>query len=434
LLLGFGVFRLSKRPRGMRDFMPEEMSFRRRVIEVVRRVFELFGFGEVDTPALELWEVLSAKCGDEVKEQIYCFQDKAGRWLGLRFDLTVPLARVVASSPTLVLPFKRYCIGKVWRYEEPQSGRFREFVQADADIVGSDKPDADAEVLAVASTCLERLGLNDFVIELSNRKVLEGIMAEAGVSNDRFFEACRILDKLDKVGREGVVREFYSRGFPNGVAERVLELTSVSLDEAEEVLRRHQRALEGVKEVEEIIKLGEWYGFADKVKVDFSLARGLDYYTGPVFEFKVRTYGAGSVAGGGRYDDLIERIGGRALPATGVSLGIERIIEVLSSREGRGGYRYADVFIAAVDESVKGEAVKLASLFRSRDVRVEVDLMGRRLSRQLEYADSKNIPFVVIVGKREVEEGKVRLRDMVKREEVLLSADEALQAILSKLS
>ena len=197
----------------MRDFMPEEMSFRREVIEADRNVFELFGFGELDSPALELWEVLSAKCGDEVKEQIYCFQDKAGRWLGLRFDLTVPLARIVASTPTLTMPFKRYCIGKVWRYEEPQSGRFREFVQADADIVGSNKPDADAEVIAVAATFLEKLVLKDYVIKISNRKVLEGIMAQAGVNAGRFSEACRILDKLDKVGRDGIVREFLSKGF-----------------------------------------------------------------------------------------------------------------------------------------------------------------------------------------------------------------------------
>lgn len=419
------------RPRGMRDFMPEEMSTRRKVIETIRGVFEAFGFGELDSPALELWEVLAAKCGDEIKEQIYRFQDRAGRWLGLRFDLTVPLARIVASNPSLPMPFKRYCINKVWRYEEPQSGRLREFLQADADIVGSSKPDADAEVLATGVMCLERLGLREFDVKLSNRKVLEGLMSRAGVGKERFLEACRILDKIDKIGRDGVVEEFYSKGFHNGVPEKVLELVDVSLDEAKEILRQEQNAAEGINEIEEIVKLSEWYGFADKVDVDFSLARGLDYYTGPVFEFKVKTYGAGSIAGGGRYDGLIEKIGGRALPATGISLGVERVVEVLSSSRPKEKYRSADLFIAVANNEVKAEAIRLASMLRNKDVRVEIDLMERKLSRQLEYADSKNIPFVIIVGRKEVEEGKIRLRDMERREERLLTPDDAIKVILT---
>jgi histidyl-tRNA synthetase len=193
------------RPRGTRDFLPEEMRIRRYIIDRIRRVFELHGFEEMDTPAIELWEVLSLKSGEEVEHQIYKFQDKAGRWLGLRFDLTVPLARVIASNPNLVKPFKRYCIAKVWRYEEPQSGRYREFLQADIDIIGSQNMIADVECIVTAIDAIKAIGINDIKVKINNRKILEGIFSSMGINKEDLFKVFRIIDKIEKIGEENVI-------------------------------------------------------------------------------------------------------------------------------------------------------------------------------------------------------------------------------------
>ncbi|MCD6409814.1 MAG: histidine--tRNA ligase [Candidatus Verstraetearchaeota archaeon] len=423
------------RPRGMRDFLPEEMLLRRGVIEKIREVFESFGFGELDTPAMEHWEILSAKCGEEVLEQIYAFEDKAGRRLGLRFDLTVPLARVAVMNPGLPKPFKRYAIGKAWRYEEPQSGRLREFLQADADIVGCPYMDADAEVLAVAVEALKKLGLPDFEIRLNNRKVLEGLAREAGVPEGRELDAFRALDKLDKIGVEGVLEEFEARGLGRSVGEEMLNLAASGgeevLAEAEKRLAKHEVAAEGLRELREILELAEAYGYKNSIVVDLSLARGLDYYTGPIYEVKVKTYAAGSVAGGGRYDKLIEILGGPPTPATGISLGVERIVEVLKEARGGGGRKTkTQVFVAVTDPTLRSEAIKVARELRSRGVCCELDLMQRRLSRQLEYADSKGIPLAVIVGRRELERGLFTLKDLRTWSQKAASLDEIAEEAL----
>ncbi len=422
------------RPRGMRDFLPEEMLLRRSVIEKIREVFESFGFGELDTPAMEHWEVLSAKCGEEVLEQIYTFEDKAGRRLGLRFDLTVPLARVAVMNPGLPKPFKRYAIGKAWRYEEPQSGRLREFLQADADIVGCPYMDADAEVLAVAAEALRKLGLPDFEIRLNNRKVLEGLAREAGVPEGKELEAFRALDKLDKIGVEGVLEEFEARGLGRSTGEKMLSLAVSGGEEVlaeAERLEKHEVAAEGLKELREILDLAEAYGYKSSIVVDLSLARGLDYYTGPIYEVKVKTYAAGSVAGGGRYDRLIEILGGPPTPATGISLGVERIVEVLKGARGEGGQKTkTQVFVAVADPALRPEAIKIAKELRSRGVCCELDLMQRKLARQLEYADSKGIPLAVIVGRRELEQGLFTLKDLRTWSQKTASLDEVVEEAL----
>ncbi|MEM0240774.1 MAG: HisS family protein, partial [Candidatus Nezhaarchaeales archaeon] len=215
-----------RRPRGTRDFLPWDMIKRRFVIETIRSTFELYGFDEMETPAFEFLDVLTAKCGPEVKEQIYAFKDKAGRELGLRFDLTVPLARVVASHPDLPKPFKRYCISRVWRYEEPQSGRFREFWQADVDIVGSAKMDADAEVIAVAISCLKNLGMKNFKVRLNNRKILESIIESAGVDKELSLSVFRAIDKLDKIGPEGVKQELKKLGLTDRQTSTIMDQAS----------------------------------------------------------------------------------------------------------------------------------------------------------------------------------------------------------------
>jgi histidyl-tRNA synthetase len=424
------------RPRGTRDFMPNEMIRRRFVMEKIRKVFENYGFDEIETPAFERWDVLAAKCGEEIREQIYKFEDRGGRLLGLRFDLTVPLARLVASNPTIPKPFKRYCISRVWRYEEPQSGRFREFWQADADVIGSDKMDADVEVLAVAADCLKALGFTDFTFRLSNRKILDGFVKLAGIPESKALDVFRALDKLDKIGFGGVKKELSRRGVSEGSSEMLL--TPISLRgigeiprEARKLLRGIKVAEEGFNELDEILEKTADYAIAGKFIVDFSLIRGLDYYTGPIYEISVQAKkNVGSVAGGGRYDNLIALYGGVASPATGISLGIERIVEIM---EDEGMFdqpkTLVKLFVSAVDKSVQRDALAIAKRSREAGISTEVDLMGRRLTKQLEHADSKGIPYVLVVGPEEVKRGKFRLKLMKTREEREVSVDELMQLL-----
>jgi len=424
-----------RRPRGTRDFLPWDMIKRRFVVETVRSVFELYGYDEIETPAFELLDVLTAKCGPDVKEQIYAFKDKAGRDLGLRFDLTVPLARVVASHPDLPKPFKRYCISRVWRYEEPQSGRFREFWQADADIVGSAKMDADAEVVALAISCLKRLGMKNFRVRLNNRKILESIAASADVEKELWLDVFRAIDKLDKVGQEGVRRELEKLGLSGDQISTIMMQISkcgdVDAVEREVSHALNDRGKEGFNELAEIISNLELYNCSEYVVVDLSLARGLDYYTGPIFEISAETnVNVGSVAGGGRYDNLIELLGGPPTPATGISLGIDRLVEVLGEANMLPTARtLTQAFIAYTSPSLKKEVIAVAEKLRDRGIRVEVDVMGRKLDRQLKYADAKGIPYVVILGPQEVERGVYRVRDMSAREERLVNLQELLELL-----
>jgi len=422
-----------RRPRGTRDFLPWDMIKRRLVIETIRSVFELYGYDEIETPAFEFLDVLTAKCGPEVKEQIYAFKDKAGRDLGLRFDLTVPLARVMASHPDLPKPFKRYCISRVWRYEEPQSGRFREFWQADADIVGSAKMDADAEVIAVAISCLKRLGMKNFRVRLNNRKILESIAASADVKKESWLDVFRTVDKLDNIGQEGVMQELEKLGLSYDQVSTIMaqisrrgDLDAVERDVSHALT---DRGREGFNELAEIISNLELYNCSEYVVVDLSLARGLDYYTGPIFEVSAETdVNVGSVAGGGRYDNLIELLGGPPTPATGISLGVDRLVEVLNEADMLPKARtLTQAFIAYTNPSLKKEAVAVAERLRGEGIRVEVDVMGRKLDRQLRYADAKGIPYVVILGPQEVEKGVYRIKDMSAHEEHLMNLQELVE-------
>jgi len=412
------------RPRGTRDFLPDEMGVRRVILDKVRNAFEMHGFEEMDTPAIELWEVLAAKGGDEVERQIYRFQDKGERWLGLRFDLTVPLARVVANTPDLTKPFKRFNISKVWRYEEPQSGRFREFVQADIDIVGAARIEADLECVSTAVDALRALGLGDFEVRINDRKILDGMVEGLGMGAEGKAKVFRSLDRLDKVGEEGVARELAAMGLPEGKAASVLEFTHFRGQEAIDYVARElassKAAMEGVEELKRIEALSGAFGLGGAMRIDFSLVRGLDYYTGPVFEIRTKTAQIGSIGGGGRYDRLIERFGGPPTPATGISLGVERLYEVLMEKIRAEGRRSGTaVFVASVNDAVAEEAVRISRELVGMGVPAEPDIMGRKLGRQLEYAEKKGIPYVLIVGPEEVRTGKFKLRKMAEKQETV---------------
>jgi histidyl-tRNA synthetase len=347
------------------------------------------------------------------------------------------MSRVLANNPQLQKPFKRYCIGKVWRYDEPQAGRMREFWQGDIDIVGTSSMEAEAECVACTVNCLENLGFKNFKIRVNNRKIVEGLTELAKIPKERTVDVYRVLDKLGKIGIEDVKKELKIRKITEEQTKKLLELIIIQgkaeavIDKGRKLLNGIAVAEEGLREVETIFENCKRYGISDKIVVDFSLVRGLDYYTGPVFEVSIiAEKDLGSVAGGGRYDNLIELFGGRPTPATGISLGLERIIEIMKNENMfKVSRTKVKVFVANVDEKMKGDALRIAQQLRAKGIACQTDLMDRKLTKQLEYADSLGIPFVVVVGQKELKSKKFKLKYMEKKTEKELSLSEIIKIL-----
>ena len=416
-----------KTPKGTRDFLPEEMIRRDYVIQTIKKIFEIYGFSAIDTPAFEDWKLLMKKCGEDIKEQIYRFKDKANRELGLRFDPTVPMCRVVANNPQLPKPFKRYYIGPMWRYEEVKAGRLRQFYQADVDIVGSDSTEAETESLSCAIDCLRALGFKDFTVIINNRKILDGFIELIGADRNKDKDIFRAIDKLEKFGEGSVKKELKNCGLKDKQIKQILTLIKIKdVDDAKKLLKGIKIAEEGIKELKEIFEKGKIYKIFEMLKLDFSLARGLDYYTGPIFEIKVKGYEKyGSIAAGGRYDNLIELLGGKPTPATGISLGIERIVEIMEKEKMFDSMeRKTKVFVANPSEDVKDDVLKIVQELRKNTIPADFDIKNRKLTKQLEYADTVGIPFTIIVGKKELDSGIVKVRDMKARKEVEVKIDD----------
>ncbi len=406
--------------RGMRDLMGPEMRVHDILVTTAVTVFQHFGYEPLDSPALELWDTLAAKGGTEIEAETFKFKDKGDRDVGLRFDLTVPLARIVASNPHLPRPFKRYAIGKAWRYDRPQAGRYREFVQADVDIVGTNSPAADAEVVMVALEFFRRVLGEDYVIKINNRKVLRGLVETAGIHDSMSFDCFRAVDKLDKIGKEGVLAELATHGIDEVKSSHLLKAISVrgrgvsTLDKFQDLLSASEVAQEGLRELYIMAEIFDACGVSQYIEYDLSLARGLDYYTGPVFEGRcLRGPDVGSIAGGGRYDSLIERFGTQSTPATGISLGIGRMIDLMMTRgKAQELTPLLDVYVAPIGQDMMKYAMHVQNILIRADINCEVDLMGRSLKKILEQADSKRAALTVIVGARDIERHEVSVRDM----------------------
>lgn len=393
----------------MRDFLPKDMMVREEIFQKIKETFREFGYVPLETPALEYLSTLNAKNsgGEEIAGQVFALNDEK---LGLRFDLTVPLARVAAST-SFPKPFKRYQIGRVWRREEPQKGRYREFWQADVDIVGCASMRAEGELLEVASLALQRLGFQEFKILLNNRKILNGVLDAAKIKEKG--KAMRILDKADKVGEKEAERmmreEFGEKG------EEILKMLPTRGTNEEKLASVEQYSEEGMKELREILSY-----FPDAV-IDLRMVRGLGYYSGPIYEIKAPGL-SGSIAAGGRYDGLLS-IYGKDEPATGISLGVERIALLLSEKQEKK--TYTKIFIASLPEAYS-YALSVAGKLREGGIETETDIMGRALGKQLDYANSLGIPFVAVVGKKEMEEKRITLKDMKSGGSSYLSVDDAL--------
>jgi histidyl-tRNA synthetase len=419
-------------PRGTRDYLPEDQLKKNWVIDHVREVYEAYGFEPLGTPAFENLEMLVIKSGDDIINQIYNFKDKSDRELALRFEHTASTVRVVASHRNLVKPFKRYTIGPTWRYERPSETRFREFWQADVDIFGVEGSIADAEVLSSVVDAFSRLGFEGFTIFLNDRRILKSITQLAGIPEEKSLDAFRAVDKLGKIGREGVKDELRGISPYEETSMKLLDMLGMKgdpsevLDQAKVMLQNYEDGVKGCKALEELCKYAKAFGFAQYIRVDLSLARGLDYYTGPVFEVFAKGYEKyGSIAGGGRYDEIIELFGGPPTCATGVSFGVDRVTLIL---EEKGAFvdltLGAKVYVAPVNERVIDEAIKITQKLRAENIPTIVGMMGRRLGKQFEFADKKGIPKVVVVGERELAEEAVTVRDMNSGEQTKVKLDE----------
>ena len=422
-------------PRGMRDILPEQMIRRQYVIDVIRGVFEEFGFEPLQTPALELSEVLTGKYGPDAEKLIYQAGHVGGKEdISLRYDLSVPLCRVIAMHPQLPKPFKRYQIDPVWRAERPQKGRYRQFFQCDADTVGSESMLADAENVTLVYQVLTRLGFKQFEININDRKLITGIGQFAGVPTEQLGGLYRSIDKLDKIGLAGVRAELAENQIPEPVIEKLLALLEVEgdaatvLNELNEQLGDSEAAREGILELEELISYLTMLGVPDEFyRVNVAMVRGLEYYTGPIYETVVEEPKIGSITGGGRYDELIGSFSKQGSPATGTSFGIERIIDVMEEFDmfpSAVGKTVTQVLVTVFDADLAQESLKVATLLRQSGIRTEVYCRPARISAQIKYADTKGIPYAVILGSDEVEAGTVAIRDLANRAQHIIPRDE----------
>jgi len=410
-------------PKGFRDFLPDRMRLRKRLIAQMTDIFERFGFEPLDTPCLEYAETLEGKYGEEGDRLIYKFQDRGERMVALRYDLTIPLARVAAMHPGIAKPFKRYHIAPVWRADKPQKGRFREFYQCDIDIIGSASMYADGELLVITYTVLQQLGFKNFVIRINNRKVLNGFAVKNGIAEDKLPDFLRTLDKLDKTGLDGVFAELTQKGLLSGslrttlsglVAEHASADHDASLRLFAELVEGHEAGMAGVAELRTIHETLKGHDVDPACyRFDFTLARGLDYYTGPIFETIVTEPKIGSITGGGRYDNLIGLFSKDAIPATGTSFGLERLIaimEELGATEIKSSL--TRVLITQFDPSLMPRNLGIARMLRDAGINTEVYFSPDKLKKQLAYAAHKAIPFVAILGPDEDRDANITIKNM----------------------
>jgi histidyl-tRNA synthetase len=433
--------------RGMRDFLPDDVRRRQYVIDVVRRVYERYGFEPLETPALENIETLTGKYGEEGNRLIYKVlrrgegESSGETDLALRYDLTVPLARVVAEHRgKLPKFFKRYQIQPVWRADRPARGRFREFYQCDVDAIGSTSPVVEAEMIAAVSDVLQELGFRDFTIKLNHRQVLRALLTNALVPDELHAQVLVALDKLDKIGRQKVAIELAGVGIDEGTANRLfgwldLEVSPDLLDRLEgsfQLLDDQGRA--AFQNLRDIVRLSGSTSAASHLKVQPTLARGLSYYTGAIMEIAVE--GIGSLGGGGRYNGLIGMFSGEQIPACGFSLGLERILVVMVERnmfEGKLAESGPDVLVTVFDDDLTAESLRLATELRAADLRVELypeSLRGGKdLGKAFKYADSRHARFVTLVGRDELERGEVKIKNLKTGEQKAVARGTVAEAV-----
>jgi histidyl-tRNA synthetase len=437
---------MSNRPqniKGMRDHLPEGMILRQYILNTLTKVFERYGFEPLQTPIIEYAQTLEGKIGDDEK-LIYRFETHGNDKVALRYDQTVPLARVVAQyQGQLVFPWRRYAIGQSYRGERPGRGRYREFWQADVDIVGSASPMADAELIALLSEALSELGFKGFTTLINHRQILGGIGRMAGLDDEAAAGIYRAIDKLDKIGPDGVRGELLKQGIDETSADRILEivLLKAPVDEAlaflETTLAGDERAIAAVENLRQITQALLAMGVpVEQFAISPSLARGLSYYTGTVFECVIENPPMGSLLGGGRYDEMIGIFAGRPIPTVGLAFGIERIYDLMTElKMGPQNRTIAEVFVTVFNSDYANASLELARELRSAGFKVETVLdINDKLGKQFKYADRRGIPVALVLGPDEIDRGEVVVKELKTGEQQTVARSNLVEALRARSS
>jgi len=417
-----------KNARGTRDISGEDAILRQKIVSTLKSVFELYGYNPLETPVLERYETLASKYagGEEILKEVFKLKDQGNRELALRYDLTVPLARFVATNPNLKMPFKRYAVGNVFRDGPLKLGRYREFAQCDVDVVGSSSMTTDAEMVKIALDAFERLGL-DVVAKVNSRKILDALLEKAGVSKEKAETVILSIDRLEKFGKETVEKELTDKGITTAVVKKLMQYITIQGNNKEKILKLKKIISDsGLDEIEQVLK----FAGNKNVEFDVSLARGLAYYTGTVFEvFLKKSEITSSVAAGGRYDNMIGNFvqNKRDYPAVGISFGLDVIADAMKLEKKDNSKTVVKVYVISIGENKK--AADLVEALRKKDINCDADYSGK-VGKAIDYADNYGVPFVIFVGKKEVKAGKVKVRDMKSGKEQLLSQDNAIKQIL----
>ncbi|OGE82760.1 MAG: histidine--tRNA ligase [Candidatus Doudnabacteria bacterium RIFCSPLOWO2_01_FULL_44_21] len=403
--------------KGFRDYLPQQQLARKKVITKISEVFERFGFSPLDTPALEYYELLGGKYGEEGEQLMYKFEDQGGRKVALRYDLTVPLARVFATYPDLPKPFKRYQIANVWRADKPQKGRYRELIQCDVDIIGTDSIIADAEVIAAMAAAYKTLEVGTFLVKFNDRKLVDSVLTKLKVSKEDIVSFMRTVDKLDKIGERKVQETLLQQGFEKDILSKYSKLMD---DSSKKYVEEMQNLLSG---------LG-----VEQMMFDKYLMRGLDYYTGVVFEFVLLEKPEfGSVGGGGRYDNLIEQTTGMATPAVGGSIGLDRLLAALEELDVISPQTAAEVIVFNLDKNLTPEYLNILTNLRNAGLDAEFYYEPAKLDKQFKYAEAKNTQVAVIMGSNEAKKRKVNLKNLKEKQQITVDLDDLITEVKSML-
>ena len=417
-------------PKGTRDFSREEKILRDTIVNTLKEVFELYGYSPLETPILERFDILASKYagGAEILKETFKLNDQGGRELGLRYDLTVPFARFVGMNPNIKMPFKRYQIGEVFRDGPVASARYRQFTQCDVDVVGSPSMAIDAEIVDLVYTAFSKLNI-EVAVKFNNRKLLNDILNYYGVDEYKQESVILSIDKLEKFGSNVVRNELKEQRMEDSKINKIIDIINIKGDNYEKInqLKKILKESNGLKEIEQLI--GYLENLEIKSHFDVSLARGLSYYTGTVFETLLKNSDIKSaVCGGGRYDNMIGNFLGKSIcPAVGISFGVDRIYDALS--EKLKAIRKTNTQVYIIPIKTINESAKIAQQLRDAGINTDIDLMERSPSRNLEFANSLDIHYVIFVGKKELEKNKVKLRDMESGKEELLKVDEVIASL-----
>lgn len=418
---------------GFMELLPSEQILFEQMKQKIEKTYQKFGFLPLDTPVLELSEVLLAKAGGETEKQIYRFQ-KGDTDIAMRFDLTVPLAKYVAKNyGNLSFPFRRYQIGKVYRGERAQKGRFREFYQCDIDIIGDETLSItnDAEIPSIIYNLMKEIGFDDFTICINNRKILNGLFEHMN-QKENATEILRIIDKIEKIGKQAVIEELEKIGVEKQAINQVMEFIAIDGEADEKLQKLKELNLQnetfriGLEELEQVVKYIRIFGVPDtNFKLDLTIARGLDYYTGTVYETFLNEYREiGSVCSGGRYENLAEYYTDKKLPGVGISIGLTRLFYKLNEMGLIKAQKYsmADILIVPMLEDI-AKPIELASKLRQKGINTEIYLNDKKLKAKLKYADKLKIPYVIVVGEDEINANQIKIKNMETGEEKQVAFD-----------